>query len=269
MKAIVSDIHANIPALEVVLKDIREHGIGDDNIISLGDLVGYGPQPLEVVDIAMNFRVNLMGNHDEAVVFEPHGFNFRALTAIRWTKKKLETRLFGFSSRKRIQFLKDMKITHREDGVLFVHGSPREPTTEYLLKGDVEDAVSGRNTEKLKDVFSRIDKICLVGHTHIPCLMEQIVDPGGIEGYSYKYFTEKELNYNFKLDFNKDGHKYVLNVGSVGQPRDGDTRACWVLWDGDTFKWRRAEYDFRKTCDLIRKIKDLDDFNADRLEQGI
>ena len=83
MKAIVSDIHANIAAWEAVKKDIKSHNITD--IISLGDLVGYGPEPIDVIDEAMDFRVNLMGNHDEAVVFEPVGFNYRALTAIRWT----------------------------------------------------------------------------------------------------------------------------------------------------------------------------------------
>lgn len=268
MKAIVSDIHANVAAMEVVLKDIQEHGIGDDQTISLGDLVGYGPQPIDVVDRAMAFRINLMGNHDEAVVFEPHGFNFRALTAIRWTKKKMETRIFGFSNKKRVQFIKDMKITHREDGVLFVHGSPREPTTEYILRADVEDANSGRNPDKLKAIFAQIDSLCVVGHTHIPCVIEQVEDPSGHEGFHYNYYTEKDLDYEFVFS-GEEGRKYVLNAGSVGQPRDGDTRACYILWDDGTFRWRRLEYDFKKTAGLIRKIKELDDYNAERLEMGV
>jgi hypothetical protein len=113
MKAIVSDIHANVAAWEAVKKDIKSHGISD--IISLGDLVGYGPEPVDIIDAAMDFRINLMGNHDEAVIFEPVGFNYRALTAIRWTKRSLQGGMFGFRNKKRMSFLKGLKLTHRED----------------------------------------------------------------------------------------------------------------------------------------------------------
>ncbi|MCA8938949.1 MAG: metallophosphoesterase [Planctomycetes bacterium] len=266
MKAIVSDIHANVPALEVVMADLRHFGVDESNIISLGDLVGYGPQPVEVVDVAMGFRVNMMGNHDEAVIYEPHGFNFRALTAIRWTKKRLETGIFHLGNRKRMSFLKDLKIMHREDGVLFVHGSPREPTTEYILRGDCEEANNGRNETKMKEIFAKFDSVCCVGHTHIPCVIEQVPDETRPTGFRYDYKTEKDLEYQFTPE---EGKKYVLNVGAVGQPRDGDPRSCYVLWDGKSFRWRRLEYDFAKTANMIRKIKDLDDYNADRLEEGL
>jgi len=266
MKAIVSDIHANIPAAEVVMKDIRAHGVGDDQVISLGDIVGYGPQPVEAIDICMNFRVNLMGNHDEAVVFEPMGFNFRALTAIRWTKRKLETGIFAFGNKKRLEFLKNLKITHHEDSVFFVHGSPREPTTEYILRGDVEDANTGRNPNKMKEIFDKFDFCCMVGHTHIPCVIEQIPDKDAPSGFRYLYKSEKDLDYKFTPT---PGRKYVLNAGAVGQPRDGDIRASYVLWDGESFTWRRIEYDVKKTCAMIRKVKELDDYNAERLELGI
>jgi len=266
MKAIVSDIHANMPAAEAVMKDMRSHGVGEDNVCSLGDIVGYGPQPVEAIDLCMKFRVNLMGNHDEAVVFEPMGFNFRALTAIRWTKKKLEPGLFSLSNKKRLQFLRDLKITHREDGVFMVHGSPREPTTEYILRGDCEDANTGRNPTKFKEIFDRFDKIAVVGHTHIPCVIEQIPDEEAPTGFRYTYTTEKDLNYEFRP---QEGRKYILNAGAVGQPRDGDTRACYILWDQGIFRWRRVEYDTRKTCNMIRKVKELDEYNAERLELGI
>jgi predicted phosphodiesterase len=267
MKAIVSDIHANMPAADVVMKDIRAHGISDDDIICLGDMVGYGPQPCEAVDLCMDFKVNLMGNHDEAVIFEPMGFNYRALTAIRWTKRKLEAGLFSFANKKRLAFLKNLKITYREAGVFFVHGSPREPTTEYILRGDVEDANSGRNQSKMAEIFAKIDSVCVVGHTHIPCIIHQIVDPMAPTGFRYTYSTEKDVNYEFRAE---PGKKYVLNAGAVGQPRDGDTRASYILWnpEGMTFEWRRLEYDVQKTANMIRKIKDLDDYNADRLEIG-
>ncbi|NUQ35302.1 MAG: metallophosphoesterase [Planctomycetaceae bacterium] len=265
MKAILSDIHANIAAIDAVMKDIRSHGISDENIICLGDIVGYGPDPVECVDIAMNFRTNLMGNHDEAVVFEPMGFNIRALTAIRWTKHKLEPGLLSFANKKRIQFLKDLKITHREEGVMFVHGSPRQPTTEYILRGDVEDANLGRNENKMKEICAKFDSVLCVAHTHIPCVIEQIPDSAAPTGFRYIYKSDKDLNYEFCPE---PGKKYILNDGAVGQPRDGDPRACYVLWDGDTYRWVRLEYDFRKTMDKIYKIKELDDYNADRLEIG-
>jgi diadenosine tetraphosphatase ApaH/serine/threonine PP2A family protein phosphatase len=256
MKAIVSDIHANVAAWEAVKKDIKSHGISD--IISLGDLVGYGPEPVDIIDVAMDFRINLMGNHDEAVIFEPVGFNYRALTAIRWTKKSLQGGMFGFRNKKRMSFLKGMKLTHREDGALMVHGSPREPTTEYILKHDAQGAAQGvpESVKKLEEIFTQFEEVCLVGHTHIPCVIDQ----------EFRYQTEKDLNFEFKPE---KGKKYIINVGSVGQPRDRDTRACYVIWDEKKFIWRRVEYDLATTIKKIRALKELDDYNADRLEQGI
>lgn len=256
MKAIVSDIHANIAAWEAVKKDIQSHNITD--IISLGDLVGYGPEPIDAIDVAMDFRVNLMGNHDEAVVFEPVGFNYRALTAIRWTKKSLQGGLFGFRNKKRMSFLKGLKLMHREDGALLVHGSPREPTTEYILKHDAQGATQGvpEAQKKMSDIFNQFEGLCIVGHTHIPCVIDE----------SCNYMTEKSLEYEFKPE---KGKKYVINVGSVGQPRDRDTRACYVIWDEKKFVWRRVEYDVASTAKKIRALKELDDYNADRLEQGM
>ncbi|MCC6464646.1 MAG: metallophosphoesterase family protein [Planctomycetes bacterium] len=256
MRAIVSDIHANVAAWEAVRKDIESHGVKE--IFSLGDLVGYGPEPLEIVDAAMSFQLNLMGNHDEAVIFEPVGFNYRALTAIRWTKKLLQGGIFAFKNRKRMSFLKSLKLTHRDEGVLFVHGSPREPTTEYILKHDALAANQGeaQALRKMEDIFRQVDSLCIVGHTHIPCIITE----------DHKYLTEKDVNFEFKPE---KGKKYILNVGSVGQPRDRDTRACYVLQDGMKFTWRRVEYDVKATAVKIRALKELDEYNADRLEQGV
>lgn len=256
MKAIVSDIHANVAAWEAVKKDIAAHKITD--IISLGDLVGYGPEPVEIIDQAMEFRVNLMGNHDEAVIFEPVGFNYRALTAIRWTKRSLQGGMFGFRNKKRLSFLKSLQLTHREDGALLVHGSPREPTTEYILKHDAEGAAQGipESVKKMNDIFSQFEGLCIVGHTHIPCVIDE----------DNHYLSEKDIDFELKVE---KGRKYIINVGSVGQPRDRDTRASYVIWDDNRFVWRRVEYNLKATADKIRALKDLDDYNADRLEQGV
>ncbi len=267
-KAILSDIHANMPALEAVLKDLKKQGLEQKDVICLGDIVGYGPQPVEAIDAAMGFQVNLMGNHDEAVIFEPMGFNYRALMAIRWTKRKLEPGVFSFGgkNKKRLQFLRDLKITYQEENAFFVHGSPREPTTEYLLRGDCEDANTARNQNKMKDIFQRFEHVCIVGHTHIPCVIEELPDASVAGGFRYHYRSEKEVNYSYKLE---PGQKAVLNAGAVGQPRDGDTRACYLIWEDDTFTWRRVEYNLEETARMIRKIKELDDYNAERLELGV
>ncbi|MCC6572720.1 MAG: metallophosphoesterase family protein [Planctomycetes bacterium] len=256
MKALVSDIHANLAAYEAVMKDIKSQGIND--IISLGDLVGYGPDPIDIIDAAMEFRVNLMGNHDEAIIFEPVGFNYRALTAIRWTKRQLEPGFLGLRNKKRLSFLKTLKLTHLEDGVMFVHGSPREPTTEYILRHDAEGANQGlpEAQTKMQQIFSSFDNMCIVGHTHIPCVISE----------DNTYRSDKDLNYEFTPE---KGKKYVLNVGSVGQPRDGDTRACYVIWNDKKFTWRRVEYDLKKTVAKIRANKEIDSYNADRLERGM
>ncbi|MCA8913555.1 MAG: metallophosphoesterase family protein, partial [Planctomycetes bacterium] len=147
---------------------------------------------------------------------------------------------------------------HREDGALMVHGSPREPTTEYILKHDAHGANQGvpEAVKKMTDIFNQFEGLCMVGHTHIPCVIDE----------AFNYMTEKSLDYEFKPE---KGKKYVINVGSVGQPRDRDTRACYVIWDEKKFIWRRVEYDVKVTAKKIRALKDLDDYNADRLEQGM
>ena len=256
MIAVVSDIHANLAAWVAVKQDILSRGISE--IYSLGDLVGYGPEPMEIIDEAMEFQVNLMGNHDEAVIFEPQGFNYRALTAIRWTKKALSGGILGLRNKKRMSFLKGLKLTHQANGSLLVHGSPREPTTEYILRDDAEAANQGmaESTRKMEQIFAAFDNFCFVGHTHLPGIIDQ----------DLAHHTEGALDHEFEAE---KGKKYIVNVGSVGQPRDRDTRSCYVIWDDRKITWRRIEYDVKATADKIRALKELDDYNAERLEQGV
>src|SRR5262245_44956863 len=121
--ALISDIHSNIEALDPVLKDIESQGVKD--IVCLGDLVGYGPNPAEIVDRAVDWRLSLMGNHDEAVVKEAYGFNPVAKAAVAWTREQLKPGFFSSKAKKdRWSFLCNLPLTHKEDGILYVHGSP-------------------------------------------------------------------------------------------------------------------------------------------------
>ncbi|MBI2930206.1 MAG: metallophosphoesterase [Planctomycetes bacterium] len=251
--ALISDIHSNTEALNAVLKDIEGQGIKE--ILCLGDLVGYGPNPAEVVDRALEWKLVLMGNHDEAVVKEAYGFNPVAKAAVAWTREQLRPGLFaGRAKRDRWNYLCNLPLTHKEDTVLYVHGSPRDPTMEYILRSDCVD-LTGGIPEKIRDIFSRFDRVCFVGHTH---------DPGVITEES-RFITPKECDHQFRFEGKK---KYVINIGSVGQPRDGDTRACYVVFDGDLVRWRRIEYDYQSTMKKIFGTPQLDPRAGERLALG-
>ena len=253
--ALISDIHSNIEALTSVLADIKEQGIKD--IYCLGDLVGYGPDPVPIVDAAREWKLVVIGNHDEAVLKEAYGFNPVARTAVNWTRGQLRPGIFsGRVKKDRWGFLGSLGLTHAQDGITFLHGSPRDPTMEYVLRSDCMD-LTGGVPEKIRDIFSRFDKLCFGGHSH---------DPGFITEDA-QFISPKECDHQIKLD---DDKKYFINIGSVGQPRDGDVRSCYAIWHDDTNKveWRRVEYDYRKTMEKIFNIPQLDRRAGDRLQTG-
>jgi diadenosine tetraphosphatase ApaH/serine/threonine PP2A family protein phosphatase len=251
--ALISDIHSNREALTKVLEDIEQQGVKE--IYCLGDLVGYGADPAFVVEKAMDWPVVLMGNHDEAVLKEAYGFNPVAKAAVLWTRDQLRPGLFsGKGKKERWQFLQNLKLTHQADGALFVHGSPRDPTMEYVLRSDCVD-LTGGVPDKIRDIFTRFERVCFAGHTH---------DPGVITEDS-QFLQPKDLNHEFAFEA---GKKYFVNIGSVGQPRDGDTRACYAIFHGDKVVWRRVEYDYRATMDKIFKQSQLDPRAGERLAHG-
>jgi predicted phosphodiesterase len=251
--ALISDLHSNQEALTKVLEDIARQGIQE--IFCLGDLVGYGADPAFVVEKAMEWRVVLMGNHDEAVLKEAYGFNPVAKAAVSWTRDQLKPGLFsGKAKKERWQFLQNLKLTHQEMDALFVHGSPRDPTMEYVLRSDCVD-LAGGVPEKIRDIFSRFDRVCFAGHTH---------DPGVITEDS-TFTSPKDLNHELVIEA---GKKYFVNIGSVGQPRDGDTRACYVVYDGTKVVWRRVEYDYKATMQKIFSQSQLDPRAGERLAHG-
>jgi diadenosine tetraphosphatase ApaH/serine/threonine PP2A family protein phosphatase len=246
LRALISDIHGNLEALEAVLADIQQQGISD--VYCLGDIVGYGPNPRECVDVVMaTCQVTILGNHDQAALFDPEGFNAGAERAIFWTRHMLESDAPAENER-RWEYLGELPRMRREDQVLYVHGSARNPLNEYVFPEDIY------NQRKMERIFALVDRYCFQGHTHIP----------GIFREDLSFLSPDEVDCRFELP----PSKVLVNVGSVGQPRDGDNRASYVIQDGSTLVFRRVPYDFEKTIAKIYPIPELDNFLGDRLRDG-
>ncbi len=253
--AVISDIHANLPALEAVLADIEDRGIG--HVICLGDVVGYGPQPAECLDLVREHcRTCLMGNHDFAVLFEPSNFNIGAEMACYWTRLILEEEPDPVVRNRRWEFLGSLKVkavlTADECPVgdtILVHGSPRRPVNEYIFPDDIYN-----NPNKLHGLFERIEHLCLVGHTHVPGVFLPTPD----------FYSPEELSDVYEVD----DRKAMINVGSVGQPRDRNTQASYVTLEDKQVRFIRVEYDVETTVAMVHKIRELDDYLGNRLREG-
>ena len=256
--AIISDIHSNLAALEAVLADIDQRDC--QRIICLGDIVGYGPDPIACSDlVAERCEWSLLGNHDFGVLYEPMNFNAAAEQAAYWTRKQFEeeTRKDRAAGERRWNFLGHLRVRVNEGGYLCVHGSPRKPINEYLFP---DDAVN--NPHKLTSLFERIDRVCLVGHTHVP----------GVFTEDQEFWKPSELTDGAYVV--EDGQKAIINPGSVGQPRDGDVRASYAILDTGAadgrhrIEFHRLPYDIDITVDKIHAIPELHDWLGDRLREG-
>jgi len=246
LRAIISDIHANLEALESVLADIRSQGITE--IFCLGDVIGYGPNPCECIDLVMQrCQMTLLGNHDQAALFDPEGFNASAERAVFWTRKALESGS-GPKAERRWEFLGELPRVHRDGQFLFVHGSARNPLNEYVFPEDIY------NQRKMDRIFSLVENFCFQGHTHIP----------GVFTEDLNFLAPEDIDFRYELS----GRKVLINVGSVGQPRNSDPRSSYVVVDGNTVQFRRVPYDFSKTQQKIYDNPDLDNFLGDRLAEG-
>ncbi|MFN3478858.1 MAG: metallophosphoesterase family protein [Thermodesulfovibrionales bacterium] len=219
--AIISDVHSNLEALESVLKDIRKKRI--ERILFLGDAVGYGPNPNNCIDaLKKECEILLAGNHDRAAVgmTDIEYFNEFARAAIIWTAETL--------TEEHKEFLYRLPISKRfysgiED-IFLVHSTPKEPESwHYLLT--LWDAEVNFN------YFT--ERICLLGHSHVPFIIER-----KLSGEMMVYRDNAAL---------KSGLRYIINAGSVGQPRDGDPRACYAIMDGDSIRFVRIDYNIKKT----------------------
>jgi len=272
MFAIISDIHSNLEALQAVLADIEQRGI--DDVLCLGDVIGYGPNPRECMDLVLDrCRTCLMGNHDHAVLFEPLNFNTAAERAAYWTRQVLEGDPDRRRRNRRWEFLGKLPVRFKQNDVLCVHASPRRPINEYIFPEDVFT-----NPQKVLSNFERLDaRLCFVGHTHQPGVF--LDDP---------YFDPPHELPDSPFYEVEDEERAIINVGSVGQPRDKDPRASYVVVterndDGDEaeglaqralgcsikqVEFVRVEYDIDKTVAKILAEPMLDDMLGHRLYEG-
>lgn len=244
--ALISDLHSNLPALTAVFD--RIDGLGIEEVNCLGDLVGYCAEPEPCVRMVMNrCKWTLMGNHDWGLFHGADEFNPLAGEALAYTRKLLKPG--WFTRRKRVvwDFLKNLPDRKEDHGYLFYHGSPRNPIMEYVLRSDEHF-----DPDKLQDIFSRIDRPAFVGHTHYP----------GITRSDFHFTPATEDVHTFDLD-----GPCVVNVGSVGQPRDGDRRACFAVVRDEQVEIHRVEYDYSRTQEKIRSAG-LHPALADRLGRG-
>ncbi|MBN2406220.1 MAG: metallophosphoesterase family protein [Elusimicrobia bacterium] len=241
---IISDIHGNYEALSEVLDFLSASGV--EKIICCGDIVGYGPDPDECVDKIRSLGKNssVSGNHDRAVAMgaDELTLNSAAETALLWTVKNL--------SPDNLEYLSGLDLIGENEDFTFVHGSPRYPLNEYVL--DIAQACAN---------FKIIEKnICFIGHTHSPL---------------YYYYSSEE---NMGADLFACGEplvldstqKYLINVGSVGQPRDKNPDSSLCIYDSSTRQvmLHRVRYDYKKVQKKIIKAG-LPEFLAYRLGKGI
>ena len=247
-RALISDIHGNFEALSAVLEFIKTLNV--DEIICLGDIIGYGPDPVKCLDLVMDkCQLTILGNHDQAAIFDPEGFNPVAMRAIFWTREQLEKEV-GEKADLRWDFLGELPRRHDDGKYLFVHGSPRDPTNEYVFPEHIYEK------NRMDALMKRFEQYCFQGHTHIP----------GVFTESGSFIQPEQRDHFFQLD----GEKCMINVGSVGQPRDEDYRPCFVVvnTDEDTVQFYRVDYDAQITRDKIHQIPDLDNMLGDRLLTG-
>jgi predicted phosphodiesterase len=254
MLAIVSDIHSNYEALSTVMEDIARQGATE--IICLGDVVGYGPRPRECLATAIeHFKVTLCGNHEWAIMNEPIGFNRIAREAVKWHQQELTpTWLSSKSAKDNWDYLRALPLTYRRGKMLFVHASPSNPTEEYLLRTDL-DEILGELGPKFKRAFKKTEWLTFVGHTHYPGVVTEQAD----------FLVPKDIGYELPLAPEK---KYIINVGSVGQPRDGDNRACYVTLDHGVLRYHRLEYEIQVTYQQVLDTGVLDRNLGERLLTG-
>jgi diadenosine tetraphosphatase ApaH/serine/threonine PP2A family protein phosphatase len=229
--AVISDIHGNLEALNAVLADIDAQGI--ETIVSLGDVVGYGPDPeacLRLVD--KRCRLKLIGNHEHAVLHPKQRirFNAAAQQALEWTRARTDTPELN-------AMMKRLGPEWQLDDLYFVHGTVRNPLHEYLR---VEDQSGYSTFDEMAQSLERdfVDfRLCFIGHNHHPFLATT-------EGFIHPHAGQSRFHVGPE-------DKFYISVGSVGQPRDGDPRACYVTCDGASIAFHRVPYAHEVTAKKI------------------
>jgi diadenosine tetraphosphatase ApaH/serine/threonine PP2A family protein phosphatase len=237
--AILGDIHGNSEALQAVLKLIKKQNI--DTLLCIGDIVGYGADPGECVKLIRREKIiSVAGNHDYAAagLNDTDNFNSYAAAAVAWTKEKL--------SKTHLAFLAKLPLTKTIENFMLVHAGPKSPHTWGYIRDEQSAQI---NIKALKQ------NLCFIGHSHIPITI---------------YGNNKECEYFFKTEFVLDStHKYIINVGSVGQPRDNNPKACFAIYDTKVNSVRiiRIPYDIELTKKKILE-NGLPPTLAHRLSKG-
>ena len=240
--AIISDIHANLEALNAVMDDIETRDV--DTVICLGDIVGYGVSPNECVEVVRKrCPVVLLGNHDAAAIgtLSTQHFNIHAKIAIEWTSAAL--------SKGSTAWLQSLPLREVEGEKTYVHSTPYEPGMWYYITSLEEAAFNFQFFET---------RLCFIGHTHIPIII--VLD------------KEKELyvHQDSSIDYRAlDEARLLINVGSVGQPRDRNPQSCYGLLDTEAqlFRHHRVSYDVKKAQARMRKQK-MPEFLITRIADG-
>ena len=226
--AIIADIHSNLDAFTAVLNDIEHRG-GVEELWCLGDVVGYGPDPHECIELLRQYNhVCVAGNHDWAAIgkLKTSDFNHDAAIACRWTTRQLNL--------EDVKYLESLPLVIEKDDFTLVHGSPREPVWEYILS----ISSAKENFACFKSPF------CLVGHSHVP-LIFRYSETGDC--------SVSPFSVNVGLFLGKD--RFIINPGGVGQPRDGDPRASYAIYDSEARMVRlyRVSYDIYATQNKMVK----------------
>lgn len=246
--AVIGCIHGNAEALRACLQDIKQRGV--ERVVCLGDVIGFGPDPLTCLDLVRNTCfIAIRGDHDQAMLTGPEGFIPKTASVLEWTREQLQGG-DPAKSAERLGFLDETLETFASAGISFVHGSPRSHS-EYLFPSDVTE-----DPRKLRAAFAATEKVCFNAHTHVPGVINE--DP-----LSWTSADELEGYYHYKK-----GHKAIVNVGSVGQPRDGDPRACYLEIKKNEMFWRKVEYDVGRT---VERLQGSEVFTSDlpiRLSRG-
>ena len=257
-RAIISDIHANLIALEAALADCDRQKV--DEIVCLGDICGYGPEPIQCVDLVRaKCKWSLGGNHDAALFMSMAiGFNRFAREAIEWQRSIMLPHWYSLPQAvERWHWLENLPSKRVEGQILYVHASPRDPLIEYIEEGDFVDMGFGPS-QKAVEIFELVDQLCFCGHTH---------RPGAVSGRYAWARPDELLDFTYEL---QSGEKNLVNVGSVGQPRDNNPLLCYVIHDDQarTITFRRVAYDIAAEQERFKQVEQLNERLWRRLETG-
>lgn len=227
--AVITDIHANLPALEAVLAGAEKRRVGE--IWCLGDVVGYGADPDACTElVSERCDVCLVGNHDLAVLGELDiaSFSEAAAAAVEWTREQI-----GDGAR---EFLRRLDPALQRRGIGLFHASPRDPVWEYVLS--IEQASACLDTQP--------ERLALIGHSHVALFFSRDPEDGGLSET-----RGAQAEQGLKLDLGQG--RWLLNPGSVGQPRDEDPRAAWLELDPENgrARYHRVEYDIDRAAASI------------------